>query len=103
MSGEPDFIAEYIRRGRALNAGESREAGYPLPAELEARVRRELCARSSLRRVCHVVRTGTSGYLKLVETDGAASGWLTEEPGSGVPAFAEIATPSGDLFAIPAA
>merc|ERR1712039_60895 len=49
---------------------------------------------------------GSSGYRKLVATTGFASGWVSDaapRPETGTPQFAEIAPPSGDLYANPAA
>ena len=53
-----------------------------------------------------MVQTGTAGYRRLVTTGGTASGWVSEtagRPGTGTPTFAEIAPPSGELYANPAA
>src|SRR3546814_12402283 len=53
-----------------------------------------------------VVQTGSAGYRKLISTGGTASGWVSEtaaRPETGTPQFAEIAPPSGELYANPAA
>src|SRR3546814_7062128 len=53
-----------------------------------------------------VVQTGSAGYRKLITTGGTASGWVSEtaaRPGTATPEFAEIAPPSGELYANPAA
>lgn len=65
-----------------------------------------LKAISPIRAIAQVVQTGTAGYRRLVTTGGTASGWVSEtagRPGTGTPAFAEIAPPSGELYANPAA
>ncbi|MEL6413730.1 MAG: phage major capsid protein, partial [Pseudomonadota bacterium] len=69
-------------------------------------IARELTEISPIRKIAQVVQTGTSGYRKLVATGGTASGWVSEiagRPETDAPNFAEIAPPSGDLFANPAA
>ena len=52
------------------------------------------------------MQTGTAGYRKLVTTGGTASGWVSEvaaRPETDTPTFAEIAPPTGELYANPAA
>ncbi|KEZ12172.1 HK97 family phage major capsid protein [Sphingobium yanoikuyae] len=52
------------------------------------------------------MRTGTAGYRKLVSAGGIVSGWASETGAraeTGTPSFNEIAPPSGELYANPAA
>lgn len=61
---------------------------------------------SPIRSIAQIVQTGTAGYRKLVTTGGAASGWVSEvagRPETSTPNFVEIAPPSGELYANPAA
>ncbi len=80
--------------------------GYAVPREIDAEIERVLKGMSPIRAIANVVKTGTAGYRKLVTTGGVASGWASETGARGetaTPSFAEIAPPSGELFANPAA
>ncbi len=77
-----------------------------MPREIDALIARELTEISPIRSIAQVVQTGSSGYRKLVSTGGTASGWVSEpagRPETDTPSFAEIAPPSGELYANPAA
>lgn len=105
------FVDAYLRRGRvnenkSMSGANPSEGGYAIPQTIDAMIASELTAISPIRAIAQVVQTGTSGYRKLVATGGVASGWVSEvapRPGTGTPQFAEIAPPSGDLYANPAA
>ncbi|MGY6550973.1 MAG: phage major capsid protein [Erythrobacter sp.] len=105
------FVDGFLRRGRtseikSLSGNSPAEGGYAIPRRIDAMIASELAAISPIRAIAQVVQTGTSGYRKLVATGGIASGWVSEtapRPATDTPAFAEIAPPSGDLYANPAA
>ncbi len=105
------FVEGYLRRGhetevKSINGGAPADGGYAVPREIDAIIARELAEISPIRNIAQVVQTGSSGYRKLVATGGTASGWVSEtagRPGTDTPNFAEIAPPSGDLYANPAA
>ena len=105
------FVAGYLRRGRepevkSLNTAVPSEGGFAVPQVIDQAIARELTEISPIRSIAQVVQTGSSGYRKLVATGGTASGWVSEittRPETETPNFAEIAPPSGDLFANPAA
>lgn len=105
------FVDGYLRRGRetelkSISGLSPAEGGFAVPRQIDAVIAAELVAISPIRAIAQVVQTGTSGYRKLVSTSGVASGWVSEaagRPGTGTPNFAEIAPPSGDLYANPAA
>jgi len=105
------FVDGYLRRGRetevkSINGGSPADGGYAVPREIDAIIARELTETSPIRAIAQVVQTGSSGYRKLVATGGTASGWVSEtaeRPGTDTPNFAEIAPPSGELYANPAA
>ncbi|NBC88081.1 MAG: phage major capsid protein [Alphaproteobacteria bacterium] len=112
--GSPEvkgFIDGYLRRGReteikSISSATPGDGGYAVPRELDAVIARELAEVSPIRNIAQVVKTGTSGYRKLVATGGVASGWVSESsarPETGTPNFSEIAPPCGDLYANPAA
>src|SRR5690606_4444389 len=80
--------------------------GYAVPHEIDALIASELKEISPIRSLAQVVQVGTAGYRKLVAVGGTASGWVSEtaaRPETDTPEFAEIAPPSGELYANPAA
>ncbi|EAQ28340.1 hypothetical protein NAP1_12113 [Erythrobacter sp. NAP1] len=105
------FVDGYLRRGRetevkSINGASPSDGGFAVPRDIDAVIARELTEISPIRSIAQVVQTGTSGYRKLVSTGGTASGWVSEtaaRPETDTPNFAEIAPPSGDLYANPAA
>ncbi|NQX94959.1 MAG: phage major capsid protein [Erythrobacter sp.] len=105
------FVNGYLRRGRkpevkSLNSVSPSDGGFAVPQVIDQAIARELTEISPIRSIAQVVQTGTSGYRKLVSTGGTASGWVSEiasRDETEAPNFAEIAPPSGDLFANPAA
>jgi HK97 family phage major capsid protein len=105
------FVDGYLRRGqtaqfKSLNGQVPADGGYAVPQAIDAMIARELTEISPIRALAQVVQTGTAGYRKLVTTGGTASGWVSEttaRPETAAPKFAEIAPPSGELYANPAA
>lgn len=105
------FVDGYLRRGseaevKSITAGVPSEGGYAVPREIDAAIARELTEISPIRRIAQVVQTGSAGYRKLVTTGGTGSGWVSEtagRPETGTPEFSEVAPPSGELYANPAA
>jgi HK97 family phage major capsid protein len=68
-------------------------------------IARQLKDISPLRQLAQVVSVGSAGYRKLVTTGGTNSGWVGEiapRPETETPEFAEIAPPTGELYANPA-
>ncbi|KLE34467.1 phage major capsid protein [Aurantiacibacter luteus] len=115
-SGEPSaevkgFVDGYLRRGRetevkSISGAVAKDGGYAVPREIDAMIASELKDISPIRAIAQVVQVGTSGYRKLVTTGGTASGWVGEtgaRPETDTPEFAEIAPPTGELYANPAA
>ncbi|WP_010409662.1 phage major capsid protein [Citromicrobium sp. JLT1363] len=105
------FVDGYLRRGatheiKSLSGTTPGDGGYAVPRQIDAMIVRELTDISPIRAIAQVVQTGTAGYRKLISTGGTASGWASEIGERGetdTPTFAEIAPPSGDLYANPAA
>lgn len=105
------FVQGYLRAGRetelkALSGAVAADGGYAVPREIDALIAARLKAISPIRAIAQVVQTGTAGYRKLVTSGGTASGWVSEtgpRPGTATPSFTEIAPPSGELYANPAA
>jgi HK97 family phage major capsid protein len=105
------FVDGYLRRGRetelkSISGATPGEGGFAVPRQIDALIAAQLTDISPIRAIAQVVQTGTAGYRKLVSTGGTASGWVSEvapRPTTATPTFAEIAPPSGDLYANPAA
>lgn len=105
------FVDGYLRFGRtteikSVNGQLPSDGGYAVPREIDAMIARELVEISPIRSLAQVVQTGSAGYRKLVSTGGTSSGWVSEtaaRPETDTPQFAEIAPPTGELYANPAA
>ncbi len=105
------FVDGYLRQGRetevkAVQGTVPADGGYAVPREIDAAIARLLTDVSPIRQIAQVVQVGTAGYRKLMTVGGTASGWASEtaaRPETATPKFEEIAPPSGDLYANPAA
>jgi HK97 family phage major capsid protein len=105
------FIDGYLRRGRetelkSITGTPPGDGGFAVPRQIDVAIAAQLADISPIRAIAQIVQTGTSGYRKLVATSGVASGWVSEtapRTETATPQFAEIAPPSGDLYANPAA
>ncbi|RJY09690.1 phage major capsid protein [Aurantiacibacter aquimixticola] len=105
------FVDGYLRRGRedeikSISGAVPRDGGYAVPRQIDTLISSELKEISPIRALAQVVQTGSAGYRKLVTTGGTASGWVGEtagRPQTDTPEFAEIAPPTGELYANPAA
>ncbi|HEX7856700.1 MAG TPA: phage major capsid protein [Sphingobium sp.] len=107
------FVDRYLRKGleagvelKSFSGATGAAGGYAVPREIDGQIDHLLKAISPIRQIANVVRTGTAGYRKLVTTGGVSSGWASEtgtRPEANTPVFNEIAPPSGELYANPAA
>ena len=105
------FVDAYLRRGsetevKSISGAALADGGYAVPRQIDAMIARELIEISPIRALAQVVQTGSAGYRKLVATGGTASGWVSEtvaRPETDTTRFAEIAPPTGELYANPAA
>jgi len=101
----------FVRTGNLVElkafTGVTGEAGgCAVPREIDAEIGRTLKGLSPIRGIANVVQVGSAGYRKLVAVGGTPSGWAGEtaaRPETGTPAMAEIAPPSGELYANPSA
>lgn len=108
-----DFVNKYLRRGdhagvelKSFSGASGPEGGFAVPQEIDALIGRTLKNISPIRSIATVVQTGSAGYRKLVTNGGTPSGWVSEtagRPETGTPNFNEIAPPTGELYANPAA
>jgi HK97 family phage major capsid protein len=107
------FVDNYLRKGlesgvelKALAGTSEAAGGYAVPEETDSEIGRLLTSISPIRAIANVVKVGSAGYRKLVTAGGTPSGWVSEtaaRPETATPSFIEIAPPSGELYANPAA
>ncbi len=108
-----NFVDRYLRQGmeagvelKSFSGASGAAGGYAVPREIDQLIGATLKAISPIRGIANVVRTGSAGYRKLVTGGGIVSGWASETGAraeTGTPVFNEIAPPSGELYANPAA
>ena len=105
------FIDGYLRRGstaqfKSISGAVPADGGYAVPRQIDAMIARQLAGISPIRAIAQVVQTGSAGYRKLITAGATASGWVSEttaRPETATPRFHEIAPPTGELYANPAA
>lgn len=110
------FTERYLRKGleaglealgvKSLNFTNVADGGYAVPESLDRLVETKLRDISPLRSVAQVVQVGSADYKKLATTSGFGSGWVADNatrPETATPGFAEVAVPTGELYANPAA
>jgi HK97 family phage major capsid protein len=106
----------YMRRGeahnlrrleeKALSAGSDADGGYLVPEEVEAGVMRALREASPIRAISGVRQVSGNTYKKPFAITGAATGWVAETGAraqTNSPTLAELAFPTMELYAMPAA
>jgi HK97 family phage major capsid protein len=106
----------YIRTGdagslrdlelKALSVGSDPDGGFLATEELENAVNHGVRNVSPIRAIAGIRRVSGSVYKKPFATTGAASGWIAEtaaRPETGTPTLAELAFPTMELYAMPAA
>ncbi len=107
------FVNRYLRHGidagvelKSVTGTTGADGGFAIPREIDAVIGATLKAISPIRAIANVVQTGSAGYRKLVTVGGTPSGWASEvapRPLTNTPSFVEVAPPTGDLYANPAA
>ncbi len=106
----------YVRRGdamrsmnvegKALAAGTGADGGYLVPPETEAAVNRALKAISPIRAIASVRQVSGNVYKKPFATTGVGTGWVGETAARAqttTPTLSELAFPTMELYAMPAA
>ncbi len=106
----------YMRRGetgnlrrleeKALSVGSDADGGYLVPEEVEAGVMRALREASPIRAISGVRQVSGNTYKKPFAITGAATGWVAEtgtRAQTNSPTLAELAFPTMELYAMPAA
>ena len=106
----------YVRKGeshllrdleaKALSVGSDPDGGYLVPEETERAVNAAVKNISPIRAIAGVRQVSGSVLKVPFATSGADSGWVGEtaaRPQTGTPALAELAYPTMELYAMPAA
>ena len=110
------FLDRFVRKGietglqaleaKALSTGTPADGGYAVPEAIDASIEKLLVDASPIRAVANVVRDRHGGLSQAGHLGGMVSGWVGETGSraeTGTPTFQEIAPPSGELYANPAA
>lgn len=103
-----DAFSAYVKRGeeKALSVGSNPDGGYLVPDETETEIARLLRDVSPIRAIAGVRQVSSSVYKKPVSIAGPAVGWVGEtaaRPQTASQTLAEIAYPTMELYAMPAA
>ena len=106
----------YVRQGeannlrrleeKALSIGSDPDGGYLVPPEIEANVMSALRESSPIRAISAIRQVSSSTYKKPFAITGAATGWVGETEAraqTNTPILSELAFPTMELFAMPAA
>ncbi len=106
----------YMRKGdaaaimrieqKALSANSSPDGGYTVPVEIESSINHALRAISPIRSIAGNRQVSSSVYRKPFATAGFPTGWVGEadaRPMTATPQLAEMAFPTMELYAMPAA
>jgi HK97 family phage major capsid protein len=106
----------YVRKGdagslrdleaKALSVGTDADGGYLVPDELERSVNRGIRNVSPIRAIAGIRQVSSSVYKKPFSITGAEAGWIAEtaaRPETDSPTLAELAFPTMELYAMPAA
>ncbi len=91
---------------KALSVGSDADGGYLVPEEVEAGVMRALRETSPIRAISGVRQVSANTYKKPFAITGAATGWVAEtgtRAQTSTPTLAELAFPTMELYAMPAA
>ncbi|MCL4766443.1 MAG: phage major capsid protein [Hyphomicrobiaceae bacterium] len=92
--------------GKALSAGSDTDGGYVVPEETERSINRALRGISPIRAIAGVRQVSGSVYKKPFAISGPETGWVGEtaaRPETDSPALAELAFPTMEIYAMPAA
>lgn len=106
----------YVRKGeagqlrdleaKALSVGTDADGGYLVPDELERAVNHAVRNVSPIRAIAGIRQVSGSVYKKPFAITGAEAGWVAEtaaRPETDTPTLAELAFPTMELYAMPAA
>ncbi|MGL4973803.1 MAG: phage major capsid protein, partial [Bosea sp. (in: a-proteobacteria)] len=103
-SGEAGGLKQL--EGKALSVGSGPDGGYLAPDPAEREILSRLASISPIRAISSVRMISSGTFKKAYSTTGPAAGWVAEtaaRPQTNSPLLAELAFPSAELYAMPAA
>lgn len=111
-----EAFQSYIRSGddrqlraleeKAMSYGSPQDGGYLVPEELEAEIGKRLAAISPVRSIASVRQVSSAVLKKPFAIGGPATGWVGEtapRPETAASTLDELAFPTAELYAMPAA
>lgn len=104
--GETANLARLEAKALAVTTSSGADGGYLVPPETERAVMSALKDISPIRAIAQVRQVSGSVYKKPFATTGFAYGWVAEtasRPQTNTPTLAELAFPTMELYAMPAA
>ena len=104
--GETANLARLEAKALAVTTSSGADGGYLVPPETERAVMSALKDISPIRAIASVRQVSGSVYKKPFATTGFAYGWVAEtasRPQTNTPTLAELAFPTMELYAMPAA
>jgi len=90
----------------SLRSNADPEGGYTVPEEMDSAITELLRTTSIVRSLATVITVGSATYKKLVNRQGAGTGWVGEtsaRPETGTPVLSALEFPTMELYANPAA
>lgn len=116
VSAHKAAFGQFMRKGsednlreleqKALSTTVDADGGFAVPEELDRSIIALERDMSPMRQVCNQITISTSDYKRLVNLNGAGSGWVGEtapRPETGTPTLAQIAATMGEIYANPQA
>ncbi|HEV8035969.1 phage major capsid protein [Yoonia sp.] len=109
---DPEYtqaFAKHMTKGdvqASLNKGADAEGGFVAPVEWDRTITAKLIEVSPMRQIASVQTISTTGFTKLFNLRGTASGWVGEtaaRPETTSPTFGSLAYRVGEIYANPSA
>uniref|UniRef100_UPI003BABF934 phage major capsid protein n=1 Tax=Stappia sp. TaxID=1870903 RepID=UPI003BABF934 len=111
-----EAFSGYMRKGheeglrtieqKALSVGSDPDGGYLVPEQTESEILTRMASVSPIRAIAGSRQVTASVFKKPFSVTGPQSGWVAEtsaRPQTGAPTLAELAFPTMELYAMPAA
>jgi HK97 family phage major capsid protein len=110
------FVKGFMQKGdtdglkavemKALSTSSGGDGGYAVPLVIDTEIEKQLRNLSPLRSIVKVKEVESGNYKRLVNTGGAASGWVGEADGraaTATPSLREVVITPGEIYANAAA
>jgi len=110
------FVKGFMQKGdtdslkavemKALSTSTGGDGGYAVPLVIDTEIEKQLRNLSPLRSIVKVKEVESGNYKRLVNTGGAASGWVGEADGraaTATPSLREVVITPGEIYANAAA